>query len=1292
MEVRPDFDPEQATPGHAEDAKLHSHGRCECQGHQTARGKHNQILYSAGAAAFSLGFLAVLFVTGNSREVPLGEDGNRQTAPVGTERSNAFTGQHGLAGLSINAGGSLWPAFSAEINSYEVELDGASPDEVPWVELEASLLLGNARDALEQPRLRIEGEEFNASAEGIFQQRIHLRSFGPDQRAGHSLPYQLLDLEVLLPAKMGAPAVSRSYAIRFLRPPEFMPRRLEEGPAAHMSPVMWPTKRSAVTVPSEAPVGISLVNGNCARVAGPFQEPPRVSAHAGELGLWRADKEHILCFSDRSGSAEDEVQVVANTADHKANVAAPGKFGFGPGIAVSLRPNIETSAVWPLEAGVQSLGLGLGMGDTFRALALQTTVAGDVSDMPVVVARPPHHRWPVAVQLLDGSLGTCTPSSASDVPRFICRAHKDVTGLEAHFVVFCGTCILSGEGTMEPVRRQQSWTLAVEDGSGKQVHRAPGAGGLFAVPWVGWSATIPEEKGASKQWIVKLQEPSAAAPQSGDSRDHSREGDMTQFEVALVVGGGDISWMQGPERALWVAGILLSVLSFLVFLGAIASLTLSACHFPVPVSAVLPSVSSASLVVQFLALLGSWTRTPLLLQNFCTPFAWAVPALPARVVVWVGTIYLILLILHAGAVLFYLASNGTGSAQALPHSLLFGSWELRGLNFVALPLAAAASSTLAKAQAWYSLEALVSEACLAAMLLAVLAILQCVRSWFSNERVVCVPLPGTGHRVYVDRICDQLRAMPANPGREVMLADWTASPGWSVAPVVSTISDLEHCGSPSVVPGQSQGSWSTLWPPGPWEQDRESVGSTSPRHHAKMEYLRQSSIASAHRGTGVGEVAGFAKDLMSPVVNVHPIKASLQFVFKSNKHRSNSVTGVVGLPWVHAAVLTEQLNSIKPMVASLALQVHAAQLSGPLTSGRLAACFEWADRRPWRWHLDMMIRLSLGGVIGVTPYAMETPWADVWLGGCAGLVALVAAAVLLVQPYAHFIDNIALVAALAAITMAVAMQACGDDLVATGSSAGTVLVALSLVPLIVALGSIALAIVFAIRWLRQDLYEKVLPATVCRWGSASKSARHSKSENGDPKVCGADVQDEYKRVCADPVPENMDSSPYNRTADVLLLSLRGLDSSGKPRVCLPGEWKVPAVYQELVGPSGQEASAPSLCTDRIRVPVPASLLFNPADEGIERAKTRPFAALLTPQAGQLLYLEGSHNGGISWNEAVTFFFQDNRKLVRQAIRLLREHRREVRAMHGEDGLLAVLEFNGTMAKPTNPQMSSRTVR
>merc|ERR1719424_1332992 len=102
-----------------------------------------------------------------------------------------------------------------------------------------------------------------------------------------------------------------------------------------------------------------------------------------------------------------------------------------------------------------------------------------------------------------------------------------------------------------------------------------------------------------------------------------------------------------------------------------------------------------------------------------------------------------------------------------------GAWELRAFNVLVLPLAYK-GATLAlvfcipdySTAPGFVVANVLEMACGCILLLGLLAVpayvVRVVRGWFFTEQVIGMVMPGSSRVVFVDRTCDQLRAIPMN--------------------------------------------------------------------------------------------------------------------------------------------------------------------------------------------------------------------------------------------------------------------------------------------------------------------------------------------------------------------------------------------------------------------------------------------------------------------------------------------------------------------------------------------------
>ncbi|CAE7689700.1 unnamed protein product [Symbiodinium sp. CCMP2592] len=118
-----------------------------------------------------------------------------------------------------------------------------------------------------------------------------------------------------------------------------------------------------------------------------------------------------------------------------------------------------------------------------------------MSELPVVTS---HSRfgWPIDVQLLNETMGTCQPENIPGAKRMACRLRDGAVG-EVQLVVICGLC--------------SSGRAALHVGSGREFTQT-------ALPWIGLSAPVPKQ---ARQWVVTVTD------------------DKERFEFVVAIARGD---------------------------------------------------------------------------------------------------------------------------------------------------------------------------------------------------------------------------------------------------------------------------------------------------------------------------------------------------------------------------------------------------------------------------------------------------------------------------------------------------------------------------------------------------------------------------------------------------------------------------------------------------------------------------------------------------------------------------------------------------------------------------------
>eukprot|EP00913_Durusdinium_trenchii_P023761 g22316.t1 len=349
----------------------------------------------------------------------------------------------------------------------------------------------------------------------------------------------------------------------------------------------------------------------------PLLRIPGVAIAQG-LGAWT--KEQILCLQDA------DVPEASFTISPwpKRSEAEAGEFGFGPEVGVNLRPKIETSAVWPLQAQTPTLGIPF-RSQAARLLALQATLSHQtVVELPLVAARF-RKSWAIDVRDVNRSV-SCEPEGQVGVWRIACRFARDAP---VQLVVFCGPCARS------------SARMEIVQGKKRQETDAP---------WIGLTAEGP------LQWVITVRE-------TVDDREPgwTQTEKVQDFVIAAVMGDEEVRWAEsGVQRNVRIFGMLLAQATLLtaVALGFVSA------------PQTWPGLSSASLVLPYLALLAVREDAPVLLQSGFT--WWPLSQYPLLLLMEAFALMLIVVVFHGHAALqlsrrdasrFELRRVGTAGAQ-----------------------------------------------------------------------------------------------------------------------------------------------------------------------------------------------------------------------------------------------------------------------------------------------------------------------------------------------------------------------------------------------------------------------------------------------------------------------------------------------------------------------------------------------------------------------------------------------------------------------------------------------------
>ncbi|CAK8985296.1 unnamed protein product [Durusdinium trenchii] len=956
-------------------------------------------------------------------------------------------------------------------------------------------------------------------------------------------------------------------------------------PRSPLRPVLWAAlmglaspasvEEAVLRLPeSKGGLQVDALGGYCMKLPGPFRSPPVMSVAAQGLGAWT--KEQILCLQDA------DVPEASFTISPwpKRSEAEAGEFGFGPEVGVNLRPKIETSAVWPLQAQTPTLGIPF-RSQAARLLALQATLSHQtVVELPLVAARF-RKSWAIDVRDVNRSV-SCEPEGQVGVWRIACRFARDAP---VQLVVFCGPCARS------------SARMEIVQGKKRQETDAP---------WIGLTAEGP------LQWVITVRE-------TVDDREKVQD-----FVIAAVMGDEEVRWAEsGVQRNVRIFGMLLAQATLLtaVALGFVSA------------PQTWPGLSSASLVLPYLALLAVREDAPVLLQSGFT--WWPLSQYPLLLLMEAFALMLIVVVFHGHAALQFLQANGPGSAEEMPHGLSFGAWELRVLSIVAVPVGSAGlrialSGFFASrgSSFFHHLYGLCGLGLLLSLLVLPWKVLQRLKDLFQEGRIIGVQLQeGTK---YIDRVCDQLSSIPvARPSR--ILGSWSESASWQRSVPVAMIEELEHHGSCKERGGEP---WHRHWSAGPWQPRLPHQPSTSSEIHRSTSGLRYrpnslDSMVSAEPLIGKHGWKSPKACTVSPLLAAHPISVTTRFCFAERL----GYAGVSGLSWLDAAVPSKELALLEQSLPQICLRVQACQLCGPFTAGRLSACFAAGDRTPWRWSYDVLLKAFLGCLVTWAPEAvagrpaMQVAW--------VATMVLIAMSVPYSWPYVHLIDNLTAFLGALALPCGTAFYLWGHELDAA-QSAMVVTLLLGYLPVLVAL----LAMGFSLR----PSGHEMSPMDVKGWGELSGNRL------GYERLS----LEEDSPVHLKQRPEALDI----HLADAVLLPP---EKSEAPRAHLPCEVKIPLRPMHL----WMKGVVPvSSCLDdrHPQVAVPMELLFG-LESRNERDVPSPWATVLTPNSGWLLYRDQEMNGGLKWQEVLREGLHSAQPaLLREAEQVLQEEHETLTAL------------------------------
>ncbi|CAE7665212.1 unnamed protein product [Symbiodinium sp. CCMP2456] len=684
----------------------------------------------------------------------------------------------------------------------------------------------------------------------------------------------------------------------------------------------------------------------------------------------------------------------------------------------------------------------------------------------------------------------------------------------------------------------------------------------------------------------------------------------------------------GEGRHLVVLGAILA--GACIFSGVILGFLLlsSVAGLAVPLLGALPSTSAAVFAMQVLAV-GSTSP----LNDLAVPLRWMAPQPDSMLV---GCILLLAFVWLARRAALRLHRKQLDQSSAQPHGLSPGSWELRALGLVAFPLAAASTQLAASLdQADSALAGLVVSTVILCFLTnqAVLAF-RFLHQVLEEGSVTRTPLPAGPGQVFIDKRCDELRALPlgASPGEA--MSEWLGTSGWWVAPSVALIEETEWT-------DEAMESFRERMAHSSLEVAEDSIRQRAPDslddELQDQPLLEAKSEGADSTGDGTPSTLPEPQVLFrggaSAVKECHPLTVKSRVCFDGPAREA--CAGVACLPWLDCAVPSSALRRVEDLSGCVTLRVHPSQLTGKLSSGQYAACFDWGTKSPWRWPVDLSAQVFLGLWLGLKRSGRQVlPAAAGLIDACTLLV--VAGLVLFffkVSAWEHWIDNAALRSAYLMVLQVVSLKVMWDPAPGKANAlevpAAVLAAGLALVPVFISLlsGVCLVGVVLGrleTQGLRQD---RMLQMSVAGWADAEA--------RGGPGFSGCSA-----------VPH----LPRGDPQDVEVI----LPGSKKAfAILLPGRSRMRIQHFQLLPPATRGAGAQALLPpggdgDRPRLPLPPWFLFPVEGKaaGAEVSKAPPgvvpLAALLSPgRPGTLIYAEACHNrGDVEWQQAVLGFFRD----------------------------------------------------
>lgn len=742
-----------------------------------------------------------------------------------------------------------------------------------------------------------------------------------------------------------------------------------------------------------------------------------------------------------------------------------------------------------------------------------------------------------------------------------------------------------------------------------------------------------------------------------------------------------------PPRSvpLVLAGMGLAVSGFLAASVLGVMLLTALAGLPVPVLAAMPSASAAIFTIQLLSLVGSKESAPPPLADVAQALTWVAPQRPDTTLMWCIVALFTVWVLRRLAAYRHRMSlqlAGTGGTadetQELPHSLAPGSWEVRALGLLAFPLSAASTELMLHLDMSDSPVAgfLVALVVLSFLTTQAVTAQRFVFDALHEGRVIRATLP-EGHEVFVDRVCNQLRALPMSPatpaGCALLFSDWLDSPSWRVTPAVAAIEQMEfpeeqiEAGGLNLQHDRSGhreiGTWcsgeSTSAQSAVLEDELQDLPLLKGKAEDDQALEDERDLEASNHARSSASTYKEGKtvpDLLitggpSEVKLAHPVVINTTLCYEVPAR--DALAGVACIPWLDCAVPANVLRRIEELCGDVVLRAHPTQLVGELTAGQYAACFDWGVHSPWCWPSELAAKTVLGCWAALPRSSEDASMSPslVVVIDCAMVFVMAAFAFLIVRTrcYEHRNDNTAVRMAYLAAMQVVSIRASWDPanqrhgpLSAAAAGAAAVF---ALIPCVIALLSgVGLAITALNRLEAQGLQDHLLPVTVAGWASKSQRSSSFDREISVPGICDVGNPSQSSQQDAHDVEVTM---PGARRAFAILLPARS-------RLAIQHSQLLPPVP----GRAGEPEMLPPCIAigDRARIPIPPRFLFPAGQNSVNKSGLEappappgvvPLAALLAPgRLGRLIYFEASHNeAGASWEEAVSNFFGMNGSLL-----------------------------------------------